>query len=118
VRVALDLQALAGLVLFIALALPFSSSIRSIRWRLVAIAVALQFAICFVLLKVPPVATALGYLNHAVSALSTATGQGTAFVFGYVGGAPPPFTRSRSSRSSSSCRPSRRYSGTGACCRS
>jgi len=43
-----------------------------------------------VLLKVPPVATALGYLNHAVSALSTATGQGTAFVFGYVGGAPLP----------------------------
>ena len=89
---ALDLQALAGLAVFVGLALPFSSSISSIRWRLVAVAVLLQFAICFVLLRVPPIATALGYLNHAVTALSAATGQGTAFVFGYVGGGPPPFT--------------------------
>ena len=88
----LDLQALAGIAVFIALALPLSSRIASIRWRLVAIAVALQFAICFLLLRIPPIAAGLAYLNRAVTALSTATGQGTAFVFGYVGGAPPPFT--------------------------
>ncbi len=78
--------------MFIALALPLSSAPRAIRWRRVAIAVLLQFAICFVLLRIPPIAAALGYLNHAVTALSAATLAGTSFVFGYVGGAPPPFT--------------------------
>ena len=88
----LDLQACAGILAFIALALPFSSRIAAIRWRLVATAVALQFAICFVLLRVPPISAALAYLNGAVAALSAATAKGTAFVFGYVGGGPPPFT--------------------------
>ncbi len=87
----LDLQAGAGIVVFIVLALPFSSRLASIRWRLVAVAVALQFAICFVLLRVPVIARALAVLNGGVAALSAATRQGTAFVFGYVGGAAPPF---------------------------
>ena len=88
----LDLQALAGIGVFVLLALPLCSRISAIRWRIVLSAVALQFAICFVLLRVPPIARALGVLNHAVAALSAATRQGTAFVFGFVGGAPPPFT--------------------------
>ena len=87
----LDLQAVAGIGTFVLLALPLSSRIGAIRWRLVLRAVALQFAICFVLLRVPPIARALGVLNGAVAALSAATRQGTAFVFGYVGGGPPPF---------------------------
>ncbi|HXQ64056.1 MAG TPA: nucleoside transporter C-terminal domain-containing protein [Steroidobacteraceae bacterium] len=91
----LNLQALAGISAFIALALPFSSRIASIRWRLVVVAVALQFAICFVLLRVPPISAALSSLNRVVAALSDATRQGTAFVFGYVGGAPPPFVITR-----------------------
>jgi concentrative nucleoside transporter, CNT family len=87
----LSLQALLGIAVFVALALPFSSSVRSIRWRIVAIAVALQFVICFVLLRVPFIADALQYLNKAVAAISQATQAGTSFVFGYIGGAPPPF---------------------------
>jgi CNT family concentrative nucleoside transporter len=87
----LDGQALLGIVAFVALALPFSSSVRSIRWKIVIAAIALQFAICFVLLRVPPVAEALQYLNVAVAALSEATKAGTSFVFGYLGGATPPF---------------------------
>jgi CNT family concentrative nucleoside transporter len=87
----LSLQALLGIAVFVALALPFSSSVRSIRWRIVAIAVALQFVICFVLLRVPFIANALQYLNKAVAAISQATQAGTSFVFGYIGGAPPPF---------------------------
>ena len=88
---ALDLQAVAGIATFIALALPFSDSIRRIRWRLVAVAIALEFAICFLLLRVPPIAAALKELNLVVAALSEATRHGTAFVFGYAGGAPSPF---------------------------
>jgi nucleoside permease NupC len=52
-NLSLYLQALAGIVVFVALALPFSSSIRSINWKLVVGAIALQFAICFLLLEVP-----------------------------------------------------------------
>src|SRR5262249_50502893 len=88
---ALDLQALLGLAVFVALALPFSESVRAIRWRAVAIAIVLEFVICIVLLRVPPIAAALAYLNHAVAALSAATLKGTSFVFGYVGGGAPPF---------------------------
>ena len=91
----LNLQAFAGILVFIGLALPVSSRIASIRWRLVVVAVALQFAICFVLLRVPVIAAALGVLNRGVGALSAATRQGTAFVFGYVGGGAPPFAVER-----------------------
>jgi CNT family concentrative nucleoside transporter len=95
VNAVLDLQAGAGILAFIALALPFSSRVASIRWRLVAVAVALQFAICFVLLRVPVITRALAVLNGGVAALSAATRQGTAFVFGYLGGAAPPFAVER-----------------------
>jgi CNT family concentrative nucleoside transporter len=87
----LDGQALLGIAAFVALALPFSSSVRSIRWKVVAAAVAMQFAICFLLLRVPFVADALQYLNKAVAALSAATIKGTSFVFGYLGGGAAPF---------------------------
>jgi CNT family concentrative nucleoside transporter len=87
----LDLQALAGLVVFIALVLPLSANVRAIRWRAVGRALLLQFALCFLLLRVPPIVAGLAYLNGAVAALSAATLKGTAFVFGYVGGGPPPF---------------------------
>ena len=86
-----DLQAVAGIAAYIGLALPFTSALRAIRWRLVAAAIGLQFAICIVLLRLPPVSRALATLNHAVAALSAATRAGTAFVFGYLGGAPAPF---------------------------
>jgi CNT family concentrative nucleoside transporter len=87
----LDLQALAGIGVFILLALPFSSRWRAIRWRTVFVAVLLQFAIGFLLLRVPAIADALGILNRGVAALSEATRAGTSFVFGYVGGGAPPF---------------------------
>jgi CNT family concentrative nucleoside transporter len=88
----LYLQALLGIAVFIALVLPMSSNRRRINWKLVAIAVALQFIICLLLLKAPVVKDGLLYLNQAVGALGTATLQGTSFVFGYLGGGDTPFT--------------------------
>lgn len=88
----LYLQALLGIVVFIVLALPFSSGIRRINWKLVAIAIALQFAICILLLEVPTIRDGISYLNRAVGALSEATKAGTSFVYGYLGGADAPFT--------------------------
>jgi CNT family concentrative nucleoside transporter len=88
---ATDVQAFVGILVFIAMALPFSSSIRSIRWRRVAMAVLLQFAICLALLRIPPIAHALQVLNGLVQALSDATQAGTSFVFGFLGGGEAPF---------------------------
>jgi CNT family concentrative nucleoside transporter len=88
----LYLQALLGIAVFIALVLPMSSNRRRINWKLVAIAVALQFVICLLLLKAPVVKDGLLYLNQAVGALGAATLKGTSFVFGYLGGGDTPFT--------------------------
>jgi concentrative nucleoside transporter, CNT family len=88
----LILQAALGIVVFIAIALPFSTNIRRINWKLVAIAVALQFVICALLLKAPVISEGLSYMNRAVGALSDATIKGTSFVYGYLGGGATPFT--------------------------
>lgn len=87
----LYLQALLGIIVFIVLAMPFSSSIRRINWKLVAIAIGLQFAICILLLEVPAIRDGISYLNRAVGALSEATKAGTSFVYGFLGGANAPF---------------------------
>jgi CNT family concentrative nucleoside transporter len=84
-------QALLGILAFVALAMPFSSNWRRINWKLVAFAVALQFIICALLLKAPGIRDGLQYVNRAVGALGAATMEGTAFVFGYLGGREPPF---------------------------
>jgi CNT family concentrative nucleoside transporter len=87
-----DAQAVLGLGLFVALAVPFSSNWRRIRVSLVLRAIAVQFALCWLLLRVPVMTQALAVLNHGVTALAGAARRGSAFVFGYVGGAAPPFT--------------------------
>ena len=54
-------------------------------------AVVLQFAVCAALLRIPVIIRGLAVLNGGVAALGDATREGTAFVFGYVGGGPAPF---------------------------
>ncbi|MBM4233752.1 MAG: nucleoside:proton symporter [Gammaproteobacteria bacterium] len=88
----LYLQALLGIAVFITIVLPMSSNRRSINWKLVSVALALQFVICILLLKAPVIKEGLLYLNQAVGALGAATLKGSAFVFGYVGGGDTPFT--------------------------
>ena len=84
-------QALLGIVVFVALALPFSSAPRRVDWKMVGSAIALQFVICFLLLKVPVISAGFAYLTRAVNALSAATLKGTSFIFGYLGGGAAPF---------------------------
>jgi CNT family concentrative nucleoside transporter len=91
-NVTLYLQALLGIAVFVALALPLSSNVRKINWKLVGIAILLQFAICFLLVKVPLISAAFAHVNELVGALGDATRQGTTFVYGYLGGGTPPFT--------------------------
>jgi CNT family concentrative nucleoside transporter len=64
---------------------------RAFPWRTVAAGLALQIALALLLLKVGPARAVLLSLNGVVDALMAATHAGTAFVFGYVGGAAPPF---------------------------
>ena len=86
------LQALLGIAVFIALVLPMSSNRKAINWKLVGIALVLQFVICALLLKAPVIKEGLLYLNQAVGVLGAATLKGSAFVFGYLGGGDTPFT--------------------------
>ncbi len=84
-------QAVLGMIVFMAIALLFSSNWRRINFKLVFFAIALQFVICLLLLKAPGIREGLTYVNRAVDALGAATKAGTSFVYGYVGGATPPF---------------------------
>lgn len=84
-------QSWLGGLLLLGLAALLSENRRAIRWRTVAAALALGLLLALAALKLPPVARALRTLDGAVDMLAAATAAGTAFVFGYVGGAPAPF---------------------------
>ncbi len=66
--------------------------IRHIPWRTVIAGLALQLVLALLLLRLPPASHILLLLNRAALALQEATDKGTAFVFGYLGGAALPFT--------------------------
>ena len=85
------LQGIAGLAALIAIAWAFSEDRRAVNWRNVLAALLLQIALAALLLRVPWMWGVLLALNTAVDALMAATRAGTAFVFGYIGGGPPPF---------------------------
>ena len=84
-------QGALGIVVFLGFAWALGEQRRVIAWRLVIACLVLQFAVALVLLRVPPVGELFAALNRAVTAFAAATGQGTAVVFGYLGGGPPPF---------------------------
>jgi CNT family concentrative nucleoside transporter len=58
---------------------------------MVASGMALAALLLVLLLKVPVLAAALASANLLVTALENALAAGTSFVFGFVGGAPPPY---------------------------
>ncbi|MCX8005969.1 MAG: hypothetical protein N2688_13625, partial [Burkholderiaceae bacterium] len=85
------LHQLTGLAALLALCWALSENRRAIAWRPVWSGLALAAALALALLKLPPLAQALDAANEAANALARATEAGTAFVFGYLGGAPLPF---------------------------
>ena len=80
-----------GLACLLAFALVLSEDRRAIPWRVVGAGLALQSVLALALVKFPPAAQVMASLAGAVGALDRATEAGTAFVFGYLGGAPLPF---------------------------
>lgn len=85
------MQAVLGIGLLMALAWALSEARGLVRWRPVAVGLALQLTLALVLLRVPAVAEALLLLNHVVYAVEAATAAGAGFVFGFLGGGEPPF---------------------------
>jgi CNT family concentrative nucleoside transporter len=80
-----------GLACLLVFAFVLSEDRRAIPWRVVVAGMALQTALALALVKFPPAALLMASLAGAVGALDHATEAGTAFVFGYLGGAPLPF---------------------------
>ena len=87
-----QLQSAVGLIGLLALAWVASEQRREVPWRLVASGITLALALAVLFLKVPPLAALLASLNTALDVFEHALQAGTSLVFGYLGGADPPFT--------------------------
>jgi CNT family concentrative nucleoside transporter len=93
------LQSAFGLIALLAIAWSASENRRAVPWRIVVSGVILQLLLTALLLKAPPVKHFFLALNDFLLALERATQAGTAFVFGYLGGAPLPFEESHTGSS-------------------
>jgi CNT family concentrative nucleoside transporter len=87
-------RSLLGFLVLHALAWALSENRRSVAWRPVGAGMLLTLALGVLLLKSPFVREAFMVLNDALAALERATREGTAFVFGFLGGAPLPYAES------------------------
>ena len=87
----LALRSACGLIALILLAWALSEQRKAVPWKTVVYAILLQLVIAVVLLKLPGARQIFVVLNTLVMTLETATQAGTSFVFGYLGGANPPF---------------------------
>ena len=84
-------QSALGLVAFVAIAWAFSSGKGRFPFFAAVWTIGAQIGIAAFLLYFPPAREALQSLKAVVEALQAATSVGTSFVFGYLGGAEPPF---------------------------
>jgi CNT family concentrative nucleoside transporter len=84
-------QAIPGIVCLLALAWVLSENRRAVPWRIVAGGILLQWVLAVLLLHSAVARAGVLVLNRGMTALQRATDEGTAFVFGYLGGGPLPF---------------------------
>ena len=87
----MGLRGLVGIAVFLLLAWLMSENRRRVSFKIIAAGIGVQFILGLVLLKLPACMQLFLLLNEAVLALEAATVAGTAFVFGYLGGAELPF---------------------------
>jgi CNT family concentrative nucleoside transporter len=88
----LQLQSALGLAVIILIAWLLSEDRKRFPWRLVLVGLALQIGLAVLLTWVPPARDAILALSVVVEGIQRATGAGTAYVFGHVGGGKTPFT--------------------------
>src|SRR6185436_14761110 len=86
-----SIHAIVGMSGLIAIAWGLGEDRRSVPWRAVGAGVVLELALAVVFLKIPIVKSGFMALNDALLILERATQAGTSLVFGYLGGAKPPF---------------------------
>ena len=84
-------QALLGLPALVLLAWLTSSDRRRFPLKLVVSGLLAQVLLAVLFLKLPLLQDFLLVINRLVLALEAATGEGTAMVFGFLGGGPAPF---------------------------
>lgn len=85
------LQSAIGFLSLVFLAWLFSENRKKLNLRTLVAGIGLQVVLALILLKFPGSQEAFLLLNRAVGAIEASTRAGTAFVFGYLGGAPLPF---------------------------
>ena len=85
------MQAALGILILIGVGWALSERRRDVPWRVVGVALALQVGVALLIVRVEFVQAGLLALNGVVVALDRAAGAGASFVFGYLGGAEPPF---------------------------
>lgn len=84
----LYLQAIFGILVFIAIAAACSERRGMPNYKLLLAGLGLQFVIAFIVFRVELVQVGLSAINDGVSAIVAATEAGSMFVFGYLGGDP------------------------------
>jgi concentrative nucleoside transporter, CNT family len=85
------LQSAVGIFALLGIAWTISEDRRAVAWKQAFIGLVVTFATATILLKVPGAPRVFAAINDAVNAISAATRAGTAFVFGYLGGAALPY---------------------------
>ena len=85
------IQPILGFVAIVAFAWLLSSNRRAFSWRGVAIGIAIQLLLAFLLLKLPGVQIVFVWVNEGVLAVQKATEAGTSLVFGFLGGGNLPY---------------------------
>lgn len=90
----MQFQGIVGMVFLVFMAYLLSEHRRQIPWRYVLSALLLQMVLAALFLHIPLFQSALQIINKAALALQSASEAGSAMVFGYLGGAPLPFTES------------------------
>jgi concentrative nucleoside transporter, CNT family len=88
------LQSATGLLVFIGLAWLLSENRGRVPWRTVLAGLVLQLALAVILVKLPVSRHLFLATNEVLLSLEKATAAGTAFVFGYLGGAALPYQES------------------------
>ena len=85
------LQVVIGFVGLIAIAVPFSNSIKNINYKYIFYGIVSQIILALILLKIPLVIDFFEILGNGVFILQQAPQEGASFVFGFPpaeGGAP------------------------------
>ena len=87
----MNIQSIAGLVVFACIAWLISENRTKVSIKIVVAGIAIQLAVGFILLKLPVFRDFFISLNRLVLSLEESTAAGTSMVFGYLGGGDLPF---------------------------